>query len=208
MEAGKRLAEALLSHRGEDGVVLAIPRGGVVVGREVALALGFDLDVVVPRKLGAPHNPELAIGAVGPDGSVYTDEHLVSVLGVSSEYIKGRVEAELAEARRREAVYRRGRPPVPIEGRVVVVVDDGMATGSTATAALRAVRGRGAARVVLAVPVAPPESLRRMALEADEVVCLLTPEPFYAVGEWYEEFSQLSDEDVVRALELAGAGGG
>ena len=198
-EGGARLAEALRRFAPERPVVLGIPRGGVVVAAEVARALDAPLDVVIPRKVGAPGNPELGLGAVAP-GVRVLDERLIRDLGVSSEYLEREIEAQEREIERRSAAYRGDREPVEIAGRTTIVVDDGVATGGTAAAALRWARHAGAARVVLAVPVAPRQALAALSREADEVVVLATPEPFYAVGQWYDRFDQVSDEEVVRLL--------
>ncbi len=206
-EAGERLAAALVHLKGQDAVVLAIPRGGVIVGEVVARALGLPLDVVVPRKIGAPGNPELGLGAIAP-GVRVLDEWLVERLNVSQEYLEREIAAEEREIERRLEAYRAGRPPLELGGKVALVVDDGVATGGTAVAALRWARDQGASRVVLGVPVAPPATVARLAGEADEVVVLETPEPFLAVGEWYERFEQTSDREVVEALaRAAGAPG-
>jgi putative phosphoribosyl transferase len=199
IDAGERLAKDLAHLAGSDCVVLAIPRGGVIVGEVIARELGAPLDVVVPRKIGAPGNPELAIGAVAP-GIRVLDPRMVGALGVTDQYLDREIAEQEAEIERRQRAYRGGRPPQPVEGRVAIVVDDGVATGSTAVAALRWARARGAERVVLAVPVAPPQSLERLRAEADEVVVLETPQPFLAVGEWYRDFDQTTDEQVVSAL--------
>jgi putative phosphoribosyl transferase len=200
-EAGQRLGAALGERPG--AVVLGIPRGGVIVAAEVAAAIGATLDVVVPRKLGAPGNPELGIGAVTADGTVVLDERLVRILGVTDDYIAREVARQVAEIHRRLERYRAGRPPVDLGGRECIVVDDGVATGGTAEAALRSVRAQGASHVVLAVPVAPAESVERLRSVADEVVCLATPSPFAAVGQWYVQFPQVSDEEVLAALAAA-----
>ena len=199
IDAGERLAKGLAHLAGSDCVVLAIPRGGVIVGEVIARELGAPLDVVVPRKIGAPGNPELAIGAVAP-GIRVLDPRMVGALGVTDRYLEREIAEQEAEIERRQRAYRGGRPPQPVEGRVAIVVDDGVATGSTAVAALRWARARGAERVVLAVPVAPPQSLERLRAEADEVVVLERPQPFLAVGEWYRDFDQTTDEQVVSAL--------
>jgi predicted phosphoribosyltransferase len=199
IDAGERLAKGLAHLAGSDCVVLAIPRGGVIVGEVIARELGAPLDVVVPRKIGAPGNPELAIGAVAP-GIRVLDPRMVGALGVTDRYLDREIAEQEAEIERRQRAYRGGRPPQPVKGRVAIVVDDGVATGSTAVAALRWARARGAERVVLAVPVAPPQSLERLRAEADEVVVLETPQPFLAVGEWYRDFDQTTDEQVVSAL--------
>lgn len=199
-EAGVQLGDRLAAEVEPDTIVLGIPRGGVLVAREVALRLGAPLDVIVPRKLGAPANPELAIGAVGPDGTTVLDDRLVRMLGVSEEYVARETLRQLEEIRRRVETYRAGREPLELAGKVCIVVDDGIATGSTAHAAVQSCKGMGAKRVVLAVPVAPPETVERLSGIADEVVALATPEPFHAVGQWYRRFPQLSDDEVMEAL--------
>jgi len=176
-EAGERLAKDLESLRGERVVVLGIPRGGVEVAAVVAEALDAPLDVVIPRKVGAPGNPELGLGAVA-EGVEVLDEHLIRVLRVGEEYLRQEIATQEEEIARRSLTYRGDRPPVDLEGRVAVVVDDGVATGGTAAAALRWARRRGATSVILAVPVAPLEAVRRLSEEADEVRALATPEPF------------------------------
>ena len=199
LDAGTRLAEALKEHAGPDTVVLGIPRGGVIVGEVVARTLGVPLDVVVPRKIGAPGNPELGLGAVAP-GVRVLDPWLIERLGVREDYLEREIAAQEAEIVRRLETYRAGRPPADLAGQTVIVVDDGVATGGTAVAALRWARAQGAAAVVLAVPVAPPQTIDRLRHEADEVVALATPTPFAAVGEWYRTFDQATDDEVVSAL--------
>jgi putative phosphoribosyl transferase len=201
-EAGHALARALEDLVGREVVLLAIPRGGVEVGAEISRAHGWPLDLVIPRKIGAPGNPELGLGAVAP-GVRVLDERMLRTLGVSPDYLDREIAEQEEEIRRRAEAYRRGRPPVRLQDRVAVVVDDGVATGGTAAAALRWARSQGAARVVLAVPVAPSEAVRRLAQECDEVVCLGTPEPFMAVGQWYRSFPQTSDDAVIALLDQA-----
>jgi putative phosphoribosyl transferase len=203
-DAGRQLAANLADLAGQDVVVLGIPRGGVEVGAVVADALGAPLDVVIPRKVGAPGNPELGIGAVAEDVEVL-DDRLISVLGVSDDYLRREVAAQQDEIQRRSAAYRGNRPPARLDRKVAIVVDDGVATGGTAVAALRWARSKGAGRVILAVPVAPAEALARLTKEADEVRVLATPEPFYAVGQWYATFPQVSDERVVELLRTRSA---
>jgi putative phosphoribosyl transferase len=199
LEAGQRLAAALEDLRGQDVVVLGIPRGGVEVAAAVARVLGAPLDIVIPRKVGAPANPELGLGAVA-EGVEVLDQRLIRLLGVDDQYLRAEIAAQQDEIARRSAAYRGDRPPIDLAAKVAVVVDDGVATGGTAAAAVRWAKRKGASKVILAVPVAPPEAVRRLALEADEVRVLATPEPFYAVGQWYEEFPQVSDEQVVELL--------
>ncbi len=182
-------------------LVLGIPRGGVVVAGEVARRLGAELDLVVPRKLRAPHNPELAVGAVAEDGSVYVDERVASALGVSADYLQREAAEQLEEIRRRLRTYRADRPAPQLAGRTVVVVDDGIATGSTMIAAVRSAQRRGAARVVVAVPVAPPDAVRRLQAEGCQVVCVREDPLFVAVGQFYEDFTQVSDEEVRAVLQ-------
>ena len=188
-------------------VVLALPRGGVPVGRPVSLALQVPLDVLVTRKIGYPPQPELGVGAVAEGGQPVFDAELLARLGLTEAGLAAVVSRERAELDRRVAAYRGGRPAVPVRGRDVIVVDDGLATGVTARAALRAVRAAGARRTVLAVPVAAPASAAAMRAEADLVVVLAGPAEFRAVGEWYQSFGQLKDADVV-ALLTASAGPG
>lgn len=202
-DAGVRLAKQLGDLAGEDVVVLGIPRGGVEVAAEVAAALGAELDVVIPKKIGAPGNPELGLGAVAEDVEVL-DERLIRTLRVSERYLRAEIEAEQEEVRRRAAAYRQGRPAADLSGRVAVIVDDGVATGGTAAAALKWARAHGAERVILAVPVAPVDAARRLGSEADEVRTLGTPEPFFAVGQWYIDFPQVSDDQVVALLAEGG----
>jgi predicted phosphoribosyltransferase len=199
-EAGKRLAAAVAGHVGDGPVVvLAIPRGGAVVAIPVAETLGAPLDVVVPHKLGSPGNPELAIGAIAP-GVRVLDERLIRMLGVPESYIDEEVLRQEAEIERRTRLYREGRDAPALAGATVVVVDDGVATGATAIAALRWARAQEPSRVVFAAPVGPPATARRLSEECDEVVLLESPSAFYAVGEWYEEFGQVTDEEVLAAL--------
>ena len=201
-DAGRRLAAAVAGHVEPPVVVLAIPRGGAIVGAEVATLLHAPLDVVVPRKLGAPGNPELGIGAVAT-GVRVVDPRVLARLRIPTAHLEREIAEQEAEIERRERAYRRGRPAPDLGGVTAIVVDDGIATGVTAIAALRWARAADAARVVLAVPVAPPASLERLRGEADDLVVLETPRRFAAVGEWYDDFSQTSDAEVLAALERA-----
>jgi len=204
--AGQVLAERLAHLAGRDDVVvLALPRGGVPVGAELARALGAPLDVLVVRKIGVPGHEELAMGAVVATGHRVLNADVVRRAGVSPEVLDAATAAQRAGCAQREASYREGRPPLPVEGRTVVVVDDGLATGATMRAALETLRQRGPARVVVAVPVAPRESLAELAALAADVVCPSTPVWFRAVSQGYADFRQTSDDEV-RAL-LADSGG-
>ena len=205
-EAGRALAAAVKKELAKELVsgrplVLAIPRGGVPIGRDVAAALDAELDLVVPRKLGAEGNPEYAIGAVMHDGTLYLNPEALRTTGASPEYIEAEKSREMKEAARRLEAYRDGRREPVLSGRVVIVVDDGIATGATMIAALRWVRSRGARFVVAAAPVAPPSTVEELKGEADRVVCPYTPEPFYAIGAFYENFAQVSDEEVEEILQ-------
>ena len=201
-DAGRRLAGALERFRSRSPVVLALPRGGVPVGLEVARALGAPLDVIDARKLGAPGHEELAVGAIAP-GAVYVDRVLVRRLGVSAAYLEQITTAEGRELERRERLYRSGRAPLDVEGRVVILVDDGLATGATARAAVASLRQRRPAQVILAVPVGAPETVARLREVADDVVCLETPPDFRAVSLAYRDFSPTSDAEVVSCLAAA-----
>ncbi|NPV29416.1 MAG: phosphoribosyltransferase [Firmicutes bacterium] len=199
-DAGRRLAEKLLKFRGENLLVLGIPRGGVIVAAEVAEALDAPLDVIIPRKIGAPFNQELAVGAVAPDGTVLYDETMMRYLGLDESLLKRQISRELEEIRRRLKLYRGEQEPLDLEGRTAILVDDGIATGFTVQAALRSLRRQKPARLVLAVPVAPWEAVVRLKPEVDELIFLLNPEVFYAVGQFYKDFRQTTDEEVIAAL--------
>jgi len=201
-EAGRRLALALARFKGSGTLVLALPRGGVPVAFEVAQALGADLDVLVVRKIGAPGHAELGIGAVvdGSEPQLVINEETARMTGASPDYIEAEKGRQLAEVERRKRAYRGERPDPEIEGRTVIVVDDGIATGGTMKAALQALRRRTPARLVMAVPVAPADSLAELEQECDEVVCLEKPAMFLAVGDHYADFRQTEDDEVVRLL--------
>lgn len=201
-QAGRELAASLGHHRGTDAVVLAVPRGGVIVAYQVAEALNLPLDIIVARKIGAPGQPELAIGAVASWGNhdIIIDQVSVGYLHISQHYIESEAEAQLAEVQRRLETYRGSAEPPDVSGRRVILIDDGIATGYTIKAAAVALRNLNVSYLCLAVPVAPSDSLAAMEQYVDELVCLGTPEPFLAVGYWYVDFAQTSDDEVVDIL--------
>lgn len=204
-DAGQQLASKLLRFRDEHPLVLAIPRGGVPVGCEVAKALGAPLDLVLVRKIGAPSQPELAVGAVvdGEHAETVLNRDLVEALGLSDDFIKQETARQLEEIERRRRAYLGSRPRHRIGGRTAIVVDDGIATGATVRAALVGVRRGAPKRLVLAVPVAPPETVERLRTDVDEIVCLQAPVAFFAISQFYVEFPQLSDEEVTDLLRRA-----
>lgn len=202
--AGKRLAEALLDYRDEPGLlVLGLPRGGVPVAYEIAHSLNAELDVLVVRKLGVPYQPELAMGAIASAGARFFNEDVIRASGLKQEQIESVIEEQQAELVRREKAYRGDKPPLAIEGRTVIVVDDGIATGASIQVAVMALRSLNPAKIAVAVPVAPIDGARRLTAVADEFMCLLTPTPFYAVGQWYRDFRQTTDDEVRELLDKA-----
>jgi predicted phosphoribosyltransferase len=200
-DAGERLAAALADHGAAPDVVLAIPRGGLPAGRAVADALSAPLDVVVARKIGAPDNPELALGAAASDGTVWLNDDLIDRLGVDEVYLDRERARERANAAEKEERYREGRPPLDLSGARVVVVDDGAATGATALACLRRAAAAAADHVTLGLPVAPPDTVTALGAEADEVVVVASPERFGAVGRFYRDFGQVSDAEARSYLD-------
>lgn len=198
-QAARLLAERLVALRGKHPLVLAIPRGAVPMARLIADQLDGEIDVVLVRKLGSPGNPEFAIGSVDETGATYIAEYAAAT-GGTARYIAAEKQRQLAVMRQRRAQYTPVRPPIDPAGRIAVVVDDGLATGATMIAALHAIRMRKPARLICAVPVAPPDTLEKIAPLADQVICLLTPEYFYAVGQFYMSFPQVTDEEVVKIL--------
>lgn len=206
-EAGERLAQALLRYKGDDVVVLAVPRGGVPVALEVAKALNAPLDIVLVRKIGAPSQPELAVAAVvdGEHAQTVRNAEVLEALGVSEDYMKRETARQLEEIERRRKVYLGDRTRPRIEGKTAIVVDDGIATGATIQAALLGVRLNRPKRLVLAAPVAPPDTVERLRGMADDVVCLETPEMFLAIGQFYRNFDQLADDEVTDLLGQATA---
>ena len=199
-DAGRELAARLLPLAGERPLVVGLPRGGIPVAAEVAAGLGAPLEFLAVRKLGAPHNPEYGIGAIAEGGTTVFDQEALALLGIDGGELGRIVERETAELQRRVEAYRGDRPPLSPRDRTVIVVDDGVATGVTDTAGLRAIRRHWPRRLILAVPVGPPDSLVRLEDEADEVVCLVAPPRLQGVGQWYADFGQVSDAEVLAAL--------
>src|SRR6184192_1122989 len=203
-EAGRLLAEKLVQYAGRDDVVvLGLPRGGVPVAYQVARRLGAPLDVFIVRKLGVPGFEELAAGAIASGGVRVLNEDVVRAIPHSEEAIEAVTTRETAELERREQIYREGRPAPELRNRVVILVDDGLATGATMRAAVKALRQSTAAKIIVAVPVGPPDTCHELEEQADETICLSMPEFFQAVGQYYEDFSQISDEDVRQLLTSA-----
>lgn len=202
-DAGRQLAERLVSYRAQDVVVLGLPRGGLPVAFEVARALQAPLDVIVVRKLGVPFHPELAMGAVGECSVRILDDDVVRAAGVSPGELAAVEQRERSELERRVQRFRRDRPRLPLAGRTAVIVDDGIATGSTVQAACQVARAHGVERLVVAAPVAPSHTVRELRRYADEVTCLETPESFVAIGQFYVDFAETSDDEVVRLLQRA-----
>lgn len=199
-DAAMQLAEQLKELELRDPLVLGIPRGGVVTGAVLARELGAELDITLSRKLRAPHQPELAVGAVGEDGHVYLDKHTAEAPGITAGYVERERQYQITEITRRQKLFRAAKPAAPIEGRSVIVTDDGIATGSTMIAALRVVRNQRPHELIVAVPVAPPDRLGPIRERCDRLICLHAPEVFWAVGQFYREFEQVSDEQVVKLL--------
>ena len=199
-DAGRRLGALLADLAAERPVVIALPRGGVPVALEVARALRAPLDILAVRKIGAPGNPELGVGAIAEDGNAVLDQELAARVGMTQRLLDETVATESAELRRRVEAYRDGRAAIDVRGRTVIVIDDGLATGLTDLAAVRALRGRGAARIVVAVPVGSPQAVELVGREADAVVCHTTPDDFRGVGRWYDDFRPVSDAEVLTGL--------
>jgi putative phosphoribosyl transferase len=203
-EAGRRLAEKLARYAGQpDTIVLALPRGGVPVAYEVAMALNAPLDVYLVRKLGVPGHEELALGAIATGGVRVLVPEVIREAEVPEHAVERVTQQELRELERRERAFRGERPPPDVRGRTVILVDDGLATGATMRAAIAALKQQGPARIVVAVPTAAPQTCESMRREVDDVVCAITPEPFYAVGLWYDDFAQTTDDEVKALLERA-----
>jgi putative phosphoribosyl transferase len=201
-DAGKQLANALSKYNEmEKGLVIALPRGGVPIGYEVAKKLHLPLDIVCPRKIGAPMNKEFAIGAITETGNGILDESTIHQLEISETYLKEECEQEAKEALRRINAYRKGLPERAIANRSIILVDDGLATGSTMKAAIHSLKEQGAHAIIVAVPVAPSDTVQEIGAIVDEVICLATPYPFHAIGQFYENFSSTADEEVIRLLK-------
>lgn len=204
-DAGRKLARALREYVDQDPLVLALPRGGVPVAFEVAVELGAPLDLLFVRKIGAPGHPELGLGAIvdGADPQLVLNPEVERMTAPPAGYVDEQVRRELLEIERRRSAYLGGRDPIPVRDRTVLLVDDGVATGGTVRAALQGLQTARASRIVLGLPVGPPDVITSLAEEADEVICLVTPEPFWAVGLWYGDFTQTTDEEVVELLARA-----
>jgi len=201
-EAGLLLAQALDAHKFEPNLmVLGLPRGGVPVAYEIGVAFRASLDVFLVRKLGVPNHEELAMGAIASSGTRVLNHAVIDALEIPMTVVDQITAKETVEIQRREAVYRKGRSPLNVEGRTVLLVDDGLATGSTMLAALRSLRVQRPRKIIAAVPISPPSACKEVKAEADEMICLLTPEPFWGVGQWYDDFSQTSDDEVVQLLK-------
>ena len=203
LAAARQLAEVLAEYRGKNPLVLAIPRGAVPMAKVIAEELKGEMDVVLVRKLRAPGNPEYAIGSVDESGWAYIAPQAASV-GANEDYLKREIAAQMETMQHRRAQYTPVRPPIDPAGRIVIVIDDGLATGSTMIAALHALRAKKPAQLICAVPVAPPDTLERVRASADKVVCLSAPVEFYAVGQFYQDFQQVEDEEVVATLAASG----
>lgn len=199
-QAGEQLARRLVKYKGKKTVVLAIPRGGVVVGAEVARVLGCPLDVIVTRKIGAPGNPEFAIGAIGPYDQIFLNQEIIARYNIPKEYLNAEIGRQGLEMERRERAYRESRQPLGLKGKTVILVDDGIATGANVRVAVKSVKCQRPKKLILAVPVGPKETIEELKEEVDELVCLSTPSDFYAVGQFYQEFGQTSDEEVIEIL--------
>ncbi|MDN5345080.1 MAG: putative phosphoribosyl transferase [Clostridia bacterium] len=206
-DAGQQLATALQSYRDQQALIMAVPRGGVVVAAPVVAALNGELDLIIPRKVGLPANPELALAAVAPDGMVLYNWPVMGSFNLTAQNLKELVDRELQEIHRRLEVYRGDRKEPQLQGRLVILIDDGIATGLTIEAALQSLARNHPARLVLAVPVAPPETIARLRPLVDDLRCLYTPEPFYAVGQFYTDFQQVTDAEVQEILAEFGPRG-
>lgn len=202
-DAGRRLAQRLEQYRGPSTIVLGLPRGGVVVAYEIAQALNVPLDVIITHKIPAPGNPEYAIGAVAENGETQLNHEEIRALSISRTYVDREIQVQMGEIERRKRLYRGGQPLPPLKGRTVIIADDGVATGYTMMAAIKAAKAEKPDKVIVAVPVGPPETIAQLARMADDVVVISTPTPFFAVGAFYRNFEQTSDQDVQQLLKRA-----
>lgn len=201
IDGGKKLAARLLAYKNnKEAIVLGLPRGGVVTAAQVSSALNLPLDIVVPRKIGAPFNPELAVGALTPDGKLYWNEALLKSLHLEPKDLAQTIEKEKKEAERRKSMYRGNRPPLDLKDKIIILVDDGIATGATMIASILSVKARGALKVIAASPVAPVDALEKIAPLVDEFVYVQMPKIFLGISAFYDEFGQTSDEEVVEIL--------
>lgn len=200
-DAGRQLLKELERFRNESPLILAVPRGGVIIAHEIIKELGLEWDLIIPHKIGAPHNKEVAVGAVSYDGSYFTDQNYVAMLGISDRYIEEEAAFQLDEIKRRMREYK-GTDDFPdVRDRTVIIVDDGIATGFTILAAIKSVRKQGANKVIIAVPVAPKDTVERLSREVNEVICLEVPDEFYAVGMHYTNFSEVADEEISTIMD-------
>ncbi|MBZ9623045.1 phosphoribosyltransferase [Clostridium sp. FP2] len=196
MDAGEKLADSLYKFKDEDVIILAVPRGGIAVAYDTIKRYGLKWDLIIPRKIGAPHNKEFAIGAVSVDGSYFLNNDYVKMLGISQDYIEKEVLEQTREIKRRMQEYRGVDTFPEVKGKTVIIIDDGIATGFTILAVIKAVKKQGAKKIILAIPVGPRETIEEFKEHVDEVICLYIPEKFYAVGSYYENFKQVTDEEV------------
>lgn len=204
IDAGEKLANELLQYKDQDDVVVVgLPRGGVPVAFEISQNLHLPLDVVCPRKIGAPGNKEFAIGAITESGEGIFDTEIIDRLGIPNDYIGEEVEKEKKRAQHRVDIYRKGMPPREFKGKTVLIIDDGLATGSTMKAAIQSIKSEGADEIIVAVPVSPPDTLQEIRTMVDEVICLDTPSYFQAVGQFYNDFSPTEDEEVIALMNLS-----
>lgn len=196
MDAGEKLADSLYKFKDEDVIILAVPRGGIAVAYDTIKRYGLKWDLIIPRKIGAPHNKEFAIGAVSVDGSYFLNNDYVKMIGISQDYIENEVSEQTREIKRRMQEYRGVDTFPEVKGKTVIIIDDGIATGFTILAVIKAVKKQGAKKIILAIPVGPRETIEEFKELVDEVICLYIPEKFYAVGSYYENFKQVTDEEV------------
>lgn len=205
-DGGKRLVPLLIQYAHKPNtLVIGLPRGGVVTAFAVAHALDLPLDIVVPRKLGAPHNPELAVGAITEDGTTIFNDTIMQQLHLSPPQLQQTIATEQQEAARRLSLYRHNRPPLQLQGKTVLIIDDGIATGATMQAAIASVRQKGASKIIVAAPVAPPSVIAQLEKEADDVVCLFATDQFWGIGDFYDQFAQTTDQEVIALLSKSRA---